>query len=51
MGKPAATDRPCLTPLSHSFTLDLQSWPCLQFLPQETPERFVIIDHKDAHDS
>jgi RNA-directed DNA polymerase len=22
MGKPAATDRPCLTPLSHSFTLD-----------------------------
>ncbi len=23
MGKPAATDRPCLTPLSHSFTLDL----------------------------
>src|SRR5690242_18075871 len=23
MGKPAATDRPCLTPLSHSFTLDI----------------------------
>src|SRR5271166_1772614 len=23
MGKPAATDRPRLTPLSHSFTLDL----------------------------
>ena len=23
MGKPAATDRPCLTPLSHSFTLDM----------------------------
>ncbi len=23
MGKPAATDRPCLTPLSHSFTLDV----------------------------
>jgi hypothetical protein len=22
MGKPAATDRPRLTPLSHSFTLD-----------------------------
>jgi hypothetical protein len=22
MGKPAATDRPCLTPLSHSITLD-----------------------------
>src|SRR5258708_17030247 len=22
MGKPAATDRPCLTPLTHSFTLD-----------------------------
>jgi hypothetical protein len=23
MGKPAATDRPCLTPLSHSFTLGI----------------------------
>ena len=25
MGKPAATDRPCLTPRSHSFTLDVMT--------------------------
>src|SRR5713101_305743 len=37
MGKPAATDRPCLTPLSHSFTLDV----ILGFQHQTDADRFL----------
>ncbi len=37
MGKPAATDRPCLTPLSHSFTLDI----ILGFQHQADADRFL----------
>src|SRR5208337_2690246 len=37
MGKPAATDRPRLTPLSHSFTLDI----ILGFQHQTEADRFL----------
>ena len=37
MGKPAATDRPRLTPLSHSFTLDL----VVGFQHRADAERFL----------
>src|SRR5258708_4829453 len=37
MGKPAATDRPCLTPLSHSFTLDT----VVGFQHRDDAERFL----------
>jgi hypothetical protein len=39
MGKPAATDRPYLPSLSHSFTLD---WVCA-FRYQEDAERFYQV--------